>query len=118
MKLPPGFQGTKSNQVCRLQKSLYELKQSPSCWFAKLAHSLKSYGFEQSYSGYSLFTLHQGKSQINDLVYVDDLIVSGNDSAIFFFTFKKYLCSCFHMKDLGVLKHFLGIEVVRNIEGN
>ena len=38
---------------------------------------------------------------------------------IFSFILMKdiYLCSCFHMKDLGVLKYFLGIKVARNSEG-
>ncbi|WMV49467.1 hypothetical protein MTR67_042852 [Solanum verrucosum] len=54
--------------------------------------------------------------QLNVLVYVDDLIIFGNDlSAIR--KFKSYLSDCFHMKDLGALKYFLGIEVARNSEG-
>ncbi|RVW38919.1 Retrovirus-related Pol polyprotein from transposon RE2 [Vitis vinifera] len=57
-----------------------------------------------------------GNVQINVLVYVDDLIISGNDSAALK-TFKAYLSDCFKMKDLGVLKHFLGIEVARSSAG-
>ncbi|RVW92937.1 Retrovirus-related Pol polyprotein from transposon TNT 1-94 [Vitis vinifera] len=49
-------------------------------------------------------------------VYVDDLIISGNDSAALK-TFKAYLSDCFKMKDLGVLKYFLGIEVARSSAG-
>ena len=50
------------------------------------------------------------------LIYVDDLIISGNDiSAVH--KFKSYLSRCFHMKDLGKLKFFLGIEVARNSDG-
>ncbi|KAJ8769062.1 hypothetical protein K2173_024058 [Erythroxylum novogranatense] len=45
-----------------------------------------------------------------------DLIISGND-AMAVQKFKNYLSSCFHMKDLGRLKYFLGIEVARNAEG-
>ncbi|KAL6335996.1 hypothetical protein AAG906_003623 [Vitis piasezkii] len=56
------------------------------------------------------FTYTTGNVQINVLVYVDDLIISGNDSAALK-TFKAYLVDCFKMKDLGVLKYFLGIEV-------
>ena len=41
---------------------------------------------------------------------MDDLIICRNDSAAFK-VFKAYLCNCFKMKDLGTLKHFLGIEV-------
>ena len=50
------------------------------------------------------------------LVYVDDLIISGNDSSALQ-TFKSYLSHCFHMKDLGPLKYFLGIEVARSSAG-
>ena len=116
MKIPPGFHNTNKNLVCRLKKSLYGLKQAPRCWFAKLTSALKTYGFVQSYSDYSLFTLRRAAIQINVLVYVDDLIISGND-IVAMNIFKAYLGKCFHMKDLGVLKYFLGLEVARNHEG-
>ena len=116
MKLPPGFESSHPNKVCRLRKSLYGLKQAPRCWFAKLVSSLKDYGFLQSYSDYSLFTYTKGSVQINVLVYVDDLIISGNDS-VHLQAFKAYLSDCFHMKDLGPLKFFLGIEVARSKSG-
>ncbi|RVW73678.1 Retrovirus-related Pol polyprotein from transposon RE2 [Vitis vinifera] len=116
MKLPPGFERSDPNLVCRLRKSLYGLKQAPRCWFAKLVTTLKGYGFLQSYSDYSLFTYTKGNVQINVLVYVDDLIISGNDSAALK-TFKAYLSDCFKMKNLGVLKYFLGIEVARSSAG-
>ena len=45
MKLPPGFQVSTPNKVCKLKKSLYGLKQAPCCWFAKLSTTLKVYGF-------------------------------------------------------------------------
>ncbi|XP_021738813.1 uncharacterized protein LOC110705279 [Chenopodium quinoa] len=100
----------------RLRKSLYGLKQAPRCWFAKLTTALRQYGFIQSYSDYSLFTFTTRDSQITVLVYVDDLIISGNDSAALS-VFKAYLCDCFKMKDLGPLKYFLGIEVARSSAG-
>ena len=50
------------------------------------------------------------------LVYIDDLIVEGNDTNAIR-QFKAYLSYYFHMKDLGVLKYFLRVEVVRNLEG-
>lgn len=116
MKLPPDFARFDPNLVCRLRKSLYGLKQAPRCWFAKLITALKGYGFLQSYSDYSLFTFTRGTVQINVLVYVDDLIISGNDSAALTL-FKAYLSDCFKMKDLGTLKYFLGIEVARSSSG-
>ena len=89
-----------------MKKYLYGCRQAPRCWFAKLASALKEYGFRQSYYDCSLFILQQGKVQIHVLVYVDDLIVSGSDF-LAIQLFKKYLSSCFYMKDLGVLKYFL-----------
>lgn len=61
--------------------------------------------------------LHGGNSgHLNVLVYVDVLLISGNNhSAIQ--QFKENLSACFHMKDLVVLKYFLGIEVMRSFEG-
>ncbi|PNX93517.1 retrovirus-related Pol polyprotein from transposon TNT 1-94 [Trifolium pratense] len=116
MKLPPGFRSSTPNQACRLRKSLYGLKQAPRCWFAKLKSALLRYGFTQSYSDYSLFTLHRDSAELYVLVYVDDLIISGNDNKSIE-SFKSYLSTCFHMKDLGTLKYFLGIEVARNSNG-
>ncbi|CAH9146720.1 unnamed protein product [Cuscuta epithymum] len=116
MKPPPGFCSSRPGQVCRLKKSLYGLRQAPRCWFAKLSASLKQYGFQQSYSDYSLFTLTQGSAQLFILIYVDDLIIAGNDSSAIA-RFKSYLHNCFHMKDLGFLKYFLGIEVARSADG-
>jgi hypothetical protein len=49
-------------------------------------------------------------------VYVDDLIIGGNDHATIN-NFKDYLHTCFHMKDLGKLKYFLGVEVARSNSG-
>lgn len=108
MKIPPGFEKKQSNLVCRMKKSLYGLRQASRCWFAKLASALKDYGFNQSYSDYSLFTLTKGKIQINILVYVDDMIIAGNDTMAMSIV-KDYLGNCFKMKDLGVLKYFLGL---------
>jgi hypothetical protein len=116
MKLPPGFENQSSGKVCRLRKSLYGLKQAPRCWFAKLSDALKTYGFEQSYSYYSLFMLRRRNTELYVLVYVDDIVISGNQSDAIQ-KFKDYLGHCFHMKDLGKLKYFLGIEVARNATG-
>lgn len=116
IKLPPRFKTDDKTKVCRLHKSLYGLKQAPRCWFAKLATSLKEYGFQQETSDYSLFTMDNNGQRLHVLVYVDDLIITGSSLSIIE-NFKQYLSSCFHMKDLGVLRYFLGIEVARNPNG-
>ena len=116
MTLPPGFRTSTTNKVCKLHKSLYGLKHAPRQWFAKLSSQLLEYDFVSSYADYSLFTYQKNGKFMALLVYVDDLVLTGNDhdpcSA-----FKAYLHCCFHIKDLGPLKYFLGIEVARNSEG-
>ncbi|KAG7578912.1 Integrase catalytic core [Arabidopsis thaliana x Arabidopsis arenosa] len=116
MKLPQGFSTPNETRVCRLRKSLYGLKQAPRCWFAKLTAALIKYGFSQAPSDYSLFVYSKNGISLRILVYVDDLIISGNKPEEIKI-FKEYLATCFHMKDLGFLKYFLGLEVSRNAKG-
>jgi len=58
MKLPPGLQVSQPRLVCKLQKSLYSLRQAPCCWFAKLSFALLRYAFKQYQKDHSLFSLH------------------------------------------------------------
>ena len=50
------------------------------------------------------------------LVYVHDLVLTGNDYDTCL-AFNAYLHSCFRIRDLGTLKHFLGIEIARSSQG-
>jgi len=74
------------------------------------------YGFNRSYADYSLFTYKKGDKFMALLVYVDDIVLTGNDHQLCA-DFKAYLHKCFHIKDLGNLKYFLGIEVARSSQG-
>ncbi|XP_019096549.1 PREDICTED: uncharacterized protein LOC109130912 [Camelina sativa] len=116
IKLLQGFTYSAPNKVLRLHKSLYGLRQAPRCWYEKLSMALTKAGFVQSYSDYSYFTYSRGSVKIQVLVYVDYLVVCGNDGEAIR-KFKRYLGECFRTKDLGKLKYFLGIEIARNEEG-
>ncbi|XP_019086215.1 PREDICTED: uncharacterized protein LOC109126808 [Camelina sativa] len=65
---------------------------------------------------YSLFSYTRGPTRLHVLVYVDELSISSNDPTLTT-KFKAYMSQCFHMKDLGILKYFLGIKVSRAQEG-
>uniref|UniRef100_A0A3Q7G248 Reverse transcriptase Ty1/copia-type domain-containing protein n=1 Tax=Solanum lycopersicum TaxID=4081 RepID=A0A3Q7G248_SOLLC len=68
-----------------------------------------------SHFDYSLFTLIV-KSDVVILVYVDDLILTGSNNTLIQST-KSNLQQKFKMKDLGVLRCFLGLEYSRNASG-
>ncbi|KAK3030701.1 hypothetical protein RJ639_034877 [Escallonia herrerae] len=110
MKIPHGFARKGEHRVCRLEKSLYGLRQASQNWFHKFTTSLLAIGFQQSNVDYSLFTFYQGASFLDGLIYVDDVVVIGTDP-VRIHKLKQYLDQKFYIKDLGKLKYFLGIEV-------
>ncbi|GJT30079.1 putative RNA-directed DNA polymerase [Tanacetum coccineum] len=116
MSLPLGFECADKNKVCKLNKALYGLKQAPRQWNAKLTTVLAEHGFVQIKYDYSLYLKHTNEVFVAILVYVDDFIITGN-SLDEIKKFKVYLKSKFMIKDLGVMKYFLGIEVLDNANG-
>ncbi|GJR28421.1 putative RNA-directed DNA polymerase [Tanacetum coccineum] len=116
MSLPEGYFAKDDKRVCKLVKSLYGLKQAPRKWNEKLTSVLLENEFTQSKSDFSLFTKSKNGIVIVLLVYVDDIVITGNNSDEID-KFKKFLSSKFMIKDLGKLKYFLGIEVLENNGG-
>nr|GMD47282.1 uncharacterized protein LOC109158084 [Ipomoea batatas] len=116
MVLPPGFQGNKPNQVCKLSRSLYDLKQSSRQWNAKLTTTILNVGFKQSNADPSLFTRGKDGNFVALLVYVDDTLVASGRVALIQ-ELKDLLNKAFKIKDLGVLGYFLGIETSSNEDG-
>lgn len=131
MKLPEGYSGlgsristameaskniNLSNLVCKLKKALYGLKQAPRLWFLKLSLTLKDIGYIQSKSDYSLFTYTSGEDLTIILIYVDDILITGN-SEMSISSLKSVLFQQFHMKDMGPASYFLGLEITRNETG-
>ncbi len=102
--------------MCKLQRALYGLKQSPRAWFGRFSLAMKKYGFKQSDSDHTLFLKRQQGKVTALIVYVDDMIITGDDREEIS-RLQRQLASEFEMKNLGGLKYFLGIEVARSNQG-
>lgn len=111
MRQPLGYKHPdKPQYVCKLKKALYGLRQAPRAWFSVFSGFLVQQGFHNSKADASLFTLKNDKSITLILIYVDDIIITGCNSA-FITELISHLSTRFAMKDLGSLSYFLGIEV-------
>lgn len=102
--------------VCTIIKSIYGLRQAPRAWYENFANRLLELGFCISASNQSLFVFIKDTIKIYLLLYVDDIILTGND-ATFINDLIVSLSSTFKMKDMGALSYFLGINVTRSSAG-
>ncbi|RVW70826.1 Retrovirus-related Pol polyprotein from transposon RE1 [Vitis vinifera] len=105
-----------SNKVCHLRRALYGLKQAPRAWFAKFSSTIFHLGYTASPYDSALFLRRIDKGTILLLLYVDDMIITGDDlSGIQ--ELKDFLSQQFEMKDLGHLSYFLGLEITHSTDG-
>lgn len=111
MSPPPGLKLDKPNQVCKLQKSLYGLKQASRPWYAKLSSTLKEKGYQHPKNDYFLFHRILINYVTYVVVYLDDIVVIGNNHEEVE-QLKSFLDNKLMIKDLGLLNFFLGIEVL------
>uniref|UniRef100_A0A2N9IGY8 Integrase catalytic domain-containing protein n=1 Tax=Fagus sylvatica TaxID=28930 RepID=A0A2N9IGY8_FAGSY len=117
MDIPPGYTASsKAKIACKLQRALYGLKQSPRAWFGRFSSAMRKYGFQQSNSDHTLFLKHRLGKVTALIVYVDDMIITGDDAEEIS-RLQEQLSTEFEMKNLGGLKYFLGIEVARSRQG-
>ena len=89
-----------SNVVCKLRKSLYGVKKASRQWYAKLSEVLFKRGYTHSENDHSLFSKTNGTSVVCLAVYVDDILLTGNNKAKIA-SFKSFLDIVFKIKDLG-----------------
>ena len=107
--LPP------SELVAKCNKAIYGLKQTPRLWNKNIDVTMKRFGFVQSTADACLYSRISNGEQLFVTIFVDDLIIAGSsESAIT--SFKNELKQSYRMKDLGVLNHFLGMEISHDME--
>ena len=111
MDVPPGLVNPYTRLVCKLNKSLYGLKQASRQLYEKLIAALSSRDYTHSLYDYSLFNKNKGFSTIFLGAYVVDIILTGTDSKVIV-NLKIFLHDQFRIKDLGRLHYFWGLEVL------
>ncbi|PKU63414.1 Retrovirus-related Pol polyprotein from transposon TNT 1-94 [Dendrobium catenatum] len=111
MRQPKGFEdASHPNHVCHLRKAIYGLRQAPRQWYTTFTTHLLHLGFQHSQADPSLLLLHKDQIHIYLLVYVDDILITGNNTKAIDDLIAQ-LQSKFTMKDLGTANHFLGIKI-------
>ena len=98
---PEGFVDPDNpNKDCKLKKSIYGLKQASRSWNIRFDEVVKSFGFIKSEQDSCVYKKFSGSSVSFLLLYVDDVLLVGNDVPMLQET-KDSLERCFQMKDLG-----------------
>lgn len=110
MKQPPGFE--QGSKVCKLKKSLYGLKQAARQWNIEINRVLTSIGAVQSMTDKCLYTIKREDQTAYIMIHVDDLLIAASHSKLVKFI-AEGLKKEFDIKDLGDVKQYLGIDVVR-----
>ncbi|KAH9803717.1 hypothetical protein KPL71_001892 [Citrus sinensis] len=105
------------NLVCKLNKSLYGLKQSPRCWYKRFDSFIMSLGYNRlSSDNCAYYKRFEDNDSIILLLYVDDMLIAGpNKDRIQ--ELKAQLAREFEMKDLGPANKILGIPDIAQAVG-
>ena len=113
MKQPEGFEVGGPEYVCKLEKSLYGLKQAGRVWNQTLHSVLSSMGFQRVHSDHGLYIYERDGVRIFMPVFVDDITLAGNDGAKINSIIQE-LSSHFKLRDLGPTTQLLGMEIHRD----
>ena len=118
MRQPPGYSvAGKEELVCKLDRSIYGLKQAARVWNATIKKVLIGLGFQQSEADACLFSMQLSNGErIYLLIYVDDMILvcrNGDHIEAVEEALRKHL----EISSLGEIKQFLGINVSKDAKG-
>ena len=114
MQQPEGFKAKgKEHMVCKLQRSIYGLKQASRSWNIRFDQAITSFGFEKSPDEPCVYKRIQAQKIVFLVLYVDDILLIGNDKQVLSGV-KDWLHKQFDMKDLGEANYILGIKLIRD----
>jgi hypothetical protein len=111
MYIPEGF-GKQENKVCHLVKGLYGLCQSGLCWYQELDKRLRELGCKNGNTDKCLYMYSSGKTKIYLMVYVDDIMILGEDEKLVD-EIKVKIKSKLEITEEDDIVSFLGIGIQR-----
>lgn len=117
MSLPQGYTPAPRtifppNPVCRLRKSLYDLKQASRQWYKRFSSVLLGANHVQSPTDNTLFVRKVNNSFMAVLVYVDENIFIASKDDVAFQRLQELLRSEFKIKDLGLRDYSLILRLL------
>ena len=111
---PEGFVNPKgANNVCKLQRSINGLVQTSRSWNIRFDEFIKAYGFIQTFGEACIYKKVSGSSVAFLILYVDDILLIGNDIEILD-SIKGYLNKSFSKQDLSEAAYTLSIKIYRD----
>ncbi|GJX53915.1 retrotransposon protein, putative, ty1-copia subclass [Tanacetum coccineum] len=114
MVQPEGFvDPNHPRKVCKLQRSIYGLKQASRSWNKRFDEEIKRFDLAQNLDEPCVYQKASGSNVTFLILYVDDIIIMGNHIPSLQ-SVKDYLGKCFAMKDLGEATFILGIKIYRD----
>ncbi|KAL0294752.1 UNVERIFIED_CONTAM: Retrovirus-related Pol polyprotein from transposon TNT 1-94 [Sesamum radiatum] len=99
--------------VCRLQRSIYGLKQASQSWNTRFDEVIWGYDFIKNDYDPCVYKKISGSSVAYLVLYVDDILLIGNDVKMLE-NIKAWLSTQFSMKDMGEASYILGIKIYRD----
>lgn len=111
MRLPPNEHG--QIELCKLNKSIYGLKQAGRSWNHKFDETITKLGFHKLNSDSCLY--YCARRGLYIILYVDDILIFGKDMGQIKWI-KEKLSESFKMKDLGEVSSFLGLDITRCLD--
>ena len=72
MEIPKGLNISVKENICKLRKSLYGLKESPKCWYDKFNLELNKLNFTRSKCDSCLY--YNTSEEIYLIIHVDDIL--------------------------------------------
>ncbi|CAL9098155.1 unnamed protein product [Musa textilis] len=114
MKQPKGFSSSVGEQlVCKLKKSIYDLKQASRQWYFKFHGVISSFGFVENPMDQCIYQKVSGSKICFLVLYVDDILLATNDKGLLH-EVKQFLSKNFDMQDMDEASYVISIKIHRD----